>query len=119
MQLLTHSGIFGVMILLNAGCVLLGNVLLVVLMRTWRARVIAVFLSLMPLFIGLAGTALGFRAVQDAAAAMPPPVDPELIEAGHRAAWATTKLGLAATVLLLLITLACVALGPKRDMKQQ
>ena len=64
--------------------------------------------SLLPLLMGLFGTWVGYREIRSFLVSTSITASPEVLEEGYRAAWVTTYLGMAFSVVILVV--ACAGL---------
>lgn len=109
-------GIVGFLILLLTPVLLLVDVLIAVLCKSRKPLAIFAIVALIPLLLGLLGTAAGYSQVQRVSATTDSP-DEAIIQHGHAQARYTTYLGAGSTGLLLLIVI--IGMAPKKKAAEQ
>lgn len=96
------SGIFGFLVIVMTCFLVPISIIILFLTKGRKAIVILALLALLPLGIGLIGTAIGYAAVKSASKTMEKP-DQELIKSGQSEARNASYLGAGSTLLILII----------------
>ncbi len=114
MRFIMTCGIFGILILLAAFALLVAWVVLICIARSRKPMLIFALAALLPLLIGIAGTATGYAAANRAASI---DVPPNVAQQGRAVARRAIYLGGGASAVLWALTLVGIAV--KRNSKGQ